>query len=226
MSLIKHFKRNVKDVIWGNLRNIKPISEKFGLDRGTPVDRYYIEKFLYDNRNLINGKILEVAEDTYSKKYGDNIESIDILHFDKSNKKATIIGDLTKAETLPGNKFDCFICTQTLNFIYDFNSAIQGIKKVLKPQGHSLITLAGLCQISRYDSDRWGDYWRFTTDSASKIFKETFGEKNITVKSFGNVLSAVTLLEGISFEELTTNELDHNDENYQVIITVLAKKEA
>jgi SAM-dependent methyltransferase len=225
MSLIKYLKRNMKNVIWGNLRNIEPISQKFGLDRGRPVDRYYIEKFLSNNRSLIKGKILEVAEDTYSKKYGYGIESIDILHFDKSNKKATIIGDLAKTDTLPEDTFDCFICTQTLNFIYDFNAAIRGIKKVLKPGGHSLITLAGLCQISRYDMDRWGDYWRFTTYSATKIFEEIFGGKNITVNSYGNVLSAVSLLEGISAEEITNDELDHKDENYQVVITVLARKE-
>jgi SAM-dependent methyltransferase len=225
MSLIKYIKRNLKNVIWGNLRNIEPISQKFGLDRGKPVDRYYIEKFLNNNRSLIKGKILEVGEDTYSKKYGYGIESIDILHFDKSNKNATIIGDLAKTDTLPEDTFDCFICTQTLNFIYDFNAAIRGIKKVLKPGGHSLITLAGLCQISRYDMDRWGDYWRFTTNSATKIFEEIFGGNNITVNSYGNVLSAVSLLEGISAEEITNDELDHKDGNYQVVITVLARKE-
>jgi len=224
MKIRKILKRKLDGTIWGSLRSTEPVSKVFGLDRGLPVDRYYIEKFLSENSGLIKGKVLEISEDTYSKKFGINIETIDILHYDKSSKKATLIGDLTKPESLSQNKFDCFICTQTLNFIYDINSAISGIKHLLKPNGSALITMAGICQISRYDMDRWGDYWRFTTGSATKLFSEHFGGHNITVKSYGNILSAISLLEGIAAEELLLQELDKNDNNYQVVITVIAKK--
>ena len=31
---------------WGNLRRLRPFSVYYGFDRGTPVDRYYLDRFL------------------------------------------------------------------------------------------------------------------------------------------------------------------------------------
>ncbi len=214
----------INRVNWYNLRTIKPVSKVFGLDRGIPIDRYYIDEFLSRNRSNIKGKVLEIAENTYSKKYDNGVTSFEILHVDNSNKNATIIGDLTKIESLPSNQIDCFICTQTLNFIYNFHDAIKGIHHLLKPDGVVLATLAGISQISRYDMNRWGDYWRFTTSSAQNIFSDIFGKDNINVDFYGNVLSSISFLEGLSVHELTKAELDYKDNDYQMLITVIAKK--
>ena len=211
-------------VDWYNLRSLKPVSKVFGLDRGLPIDRYYIEKFLEENKKYIYGKTLEIADDYYSRKFGSNVTSFEILFVDNSNKKATIIGDLTNTSSLPKEEIDCFICTQTLNFIYDLKEAVKGIHHILKPNGNALVTLAGVCQVSRYDMERWGDYWRFTSKSAEKLFSDTFSSSNIKVQVYGNVLAAVSLLEGIASEELEKEELDFVDEDYQVVITVRATK--
>ncbi|MHB9011509.1 MAG: class I SAM-dependent methyltransferase [Ignavibacteriaceae bacterium] len=217
-------KRKLKPVDWLNLRSLQPVSRKFGFDRGMPVDRFYIETFLNENNCYIKGNLLEIADDFYSKKFGTEVEAFNILHFDSNSKKATIIGDLASPENLPSNFTDCFICTQTLNFIYDIKTAVYGIKQLLKEGGTALITLAGLSQISRYDMDRWGDYWRFTSLSAEKLFSEVFGKENISIKTYGNVLSSIALLEGLSVDELTKDELEFVDPDYQMIIAVVAQK--
>ncbi|MCL5027884.1 MAG: class I SAM-dependent methyltransferase, partial [Bacteroidetes bacterium] len=188
-SIKKTWNRKFNKINWYNLRTIKPVSKVFGLDRGIPIDRYYIEKFLGANKKYITGKVLEIAESTYSKRFDNGVKSFEVLHVNNSIKGVTIIGDLTKKESLPDNQIDCFICTQTLNFIYNFHDAIKGIHHLLKPGGVALITLAGISQISRYDMERWGDYWRFTDLSAKKIFSEVFGEENVIVDFYGNVLS-------------------------------------
>ncbi len=226
LSKIKRLlKRNVTDKVdWRQLRSVEPVSRYFGCDRGAPADRYYIEKFLNANRSDIRGAVLEVAESCYSKKFGSGVTKYDVLFVDKTNPDATIIGDLSRPETLPEGVVDCFICTQTFNFIYDFKSAIAGAYRMLKPGGVLLATLAGVSQISRHDMDRWGDYWRFTTASAGRAFGEVFGAGAVETECYGNVLSAVALLEGISLEELTEKELDHKDPDYQVIISVRAVK--
>ncbi|MEO8764193.1 MAG: methyltransferase domain-containing protein [Ginsengibacter sp.] len=196
----------------------------FGLDRGTPIDRYYIEGFLNNHRALITGHVLEVAESHYSRKFGTDVASFEVLHFNNENPRATIIGDLTDKRTLPANTIDCFICTQTFQFIYNYKDAIRGAHQLLKKNGVLLATIAGISQVSRYDMDRWGDYWRFTTLSAAKSFGDVFGENQVTVNCFGNVLSTVAFLEGISAEELTADELNYKDDNYQMLITILARK--
>ncbi len=209
---------------WHNLRSVEPISRVFGLDRGTPIDRYYIEDFLSKNKDLIKGAALEIAESTYSKKYGSHVDSFEVLHATDDNPAATIIGDLTDPATLPANKIDCFICTQTLNFIFDYDKAIQGTRHLLKEGGFVLATVSGISQISRYDMDRWGDYWRFTTLSMKKAFEKVYGENNVEVDYYGNVLSAIAFLTGVSGEELNEEELFFKDQDYQVTITVKAQK--
>lgn len=216
-------KRKVQPLNWNNLRSTEPLARDFGHYRGTSIDRFYIEHFLIENKSLIKGDVLEIAGNTYSKKFGTDVKQFEVLHYDAENKNATIVGDLTKPETLPENRMDCFICTQTLNFIYDFKAAIRGSYHLLKPGGVILCTVAGLCQISKYDMDRWGDYWRFTTKSIQIAFEEVFG-KDVKINSYGNVLTATALLQGITVEELTKEELLFHDNDYQVLITIVATK--
>lgn len=222
--MIKKIRRLLNRPKWRNLRSIRPVSSVFGLDRGTPIDRVYIEDFLNKYSYLVTGTTLEIAENVYTKKYGNNVKSFEILDPSKDNVHATIIGNLTDLNSLPENVIDCFICTQTLNFIYDFKSAIKGIFHVLKDNGTILATVSGISQISRYDMDRWGDYWRFTTASIDLAFKEVFGKENTQVDYYGNVLSSIAFLEGISAEELKIEELFYKDRDYQLIIVIKAKK--
>lgn len=220
----KNLKRILNRPKWHYMRSIHPLSNTFALDRGTPIDRIYIEDFLAKNAKSITGCTLEIADYTYSKKYGTDIKKYELLDTSDDNKKATIIGDLTDVSTLPENKIDCFICTQTLNFIYDFKSAIYGGWHVLKRNGAMLTTVAGISQISEYDMVRWGDYWRFTKLSMKKSFEEVFGAENVEVDFYGNVLTSIAFLQGISAEELTKEELFFKDENYQLTIVVKAIK--
>ena len=219
-TLIRLFKR----INWYNLRNLSPVSQVFGLNRGTPIDRVYIEDFLAKNRNFIKGVVCEIADDSYSRKFGSDIQAYEILHYTNDNSDATIIGDLCNISSLPGKKMDCFFLTQTLNFIYDFKSAIEGLHYMLRDNGVALVTVSGISQVSRYDYERWGDYWRFTDMSIKKAFEEVFGEGNVKVDVYGNVLTSTAFLQGISAEELTNKELFHKDNNYQMILCVKAIK--
>jgi hypothetical protein len=225
MRVRQRLNRMLFPVNWQQLRSVKPISPVFGLDRGTAIDRYYIEQFLQENAHYIKGTVLEIAESVYSKKFGGRkITKHEILHFTNENRNATIVGDLTKRSGLPSGTIDCFICTQTFQFIYDFREAIKGAHQMLRKDGVLLVTLAGISQISRYDMDRWGDYWRLTTLSAEKSFQDVFGVNNVSVNFYGNVLSTIAFLEGISAEELSAEELNYKDENYQMLITIVARK--
>lgn len=201
-----------------------PVSNVFGFDRGTPIDRYYIDKFLESNKSKIVGTVLEIAENSYSIKFGDKNIVSEILHFDNSNPKATMVGDLTKKETLPKEKYDCFICTQTFNFIYDIKKALAGSYYLLKENGTILATVSGISQISRYDMDRWGDFWRFTDKSTKQLFAEV-GFSTVEVSVFGNVFAATAFLQGLAVEDIPSMKLlDVVDEDYQVTIGIKAVK--
>ena len=212
-------------VRFGTLRRLQPISRVFGLDRGLPIDRYYVENFLGAHAEDIRGNVLEIGDDTYTRKFGGNrVTKSDVLHVSEGNPKVTIVADLTKADHVPSNTFDCIIFTQTLQFIYDVRAALQHLYRILKPGGVLLATFPGISQISRYDMNRWGDYWRFTILSARRLFEEVFPPENVEVQAYGNVLTAVAFLHGLAAEELKQEELDYHDPDYEVLITVRAVK--
>jgi hypothetical protein len=202
----------------------KPVSDQFGFDRGTPIDRFYIEKFLLAQSGCIRGNVLEVAENTYTLKFGKDVKS-DILHYNNSNINATVIGDLCDVSTLKENSADCFICTQTYNFIYNYKDAIKGSHYLLKPGGTLLATLACLAPISKYDVDRWGDFWRFTPQSALKVFGEVFDPMKVEVYPLGNSAAAALFMKGYAQEDLKGEvNLDENDGLFPLVIGVKAIK--
>jgi SAM-dependent methyltransferase len=212
-------------VRFGNFRSTHPIGKEFGSGRGLEIDRYYIEKFLLENSTDIRGHVLEIKSNTYTRKYGgDRVLKSDVLHKVEGNPAATIIADLTKADHIPSNTFDTIIFTQTLQFIYDFKAAAATLYRILKPGGVLLATVSGIAQISPYDFDMWGDYWRFTSLSAQKLFEEFFPAQCVSVQSFGNVLAAVSFLEGLACEDLRHEELEAVDPNYQILIAIRAVK--
>ena len=65
--------------------------------------------------------------------------------------EATIVADLGTGEGLPADAFDCVICTQTLQFIYDVQGAVLALNRALRPGGVVLATMHGIGQISRPD---------------------------------------------------------------------------
>jgi len=211
-------------VKFGSLYRLTPFSYHFGYDRGQPIDRYYIENFLQCFSDDIQGRVLEIGDRSYTQQFGgDHVKVSDILHVSSDNPAATFVGDLTNAEHIPSDMFDCIILTQTLHLIYDVKLALQTLNRILKPGGVALVTFPGITQIS---SDRWNTtwYWSFTTQSAQRMFSEVFPSGNVAVKAHGNVLTASSFLYGLAAGELGAKVLDSHDPHYELLITVRAVK--
>jgi glycosyltransferase involved in cell wall biosynthesis len=206
-------------------RRLTPFSRDFGYDRGTPIDRYYIERFLEAHAEDIGGHVLEIKDNTYTVRFGGKrVLKSDVLDVDRTNPNATIIADLNCAAGIPDGTFDCIILTQTLQLIYDLRAAVRTLHRILKPGGVVLVTVPGISQIARDQLKRWKDYWRFTGDGASKLFEEVFDERNVSAEIYGNLSSAVSFLRGRAAEELSTGDLQFEDPDYPLVITIRARK--
>lgn len=211
-------------VRFGSLRRLTPISRRFGYDRGQPIDRYYIEQFLQQQAADIKGQVLEIGDDNYTRQWGNGrVRHSDVWHVSAENPKATIVGDLAKADHVESEQFDCIICTQTLHLIYDVRAAVATLHRLLRPGGVLLATFPGLSQI---DYGQWEEtwYWGFTERSAEQLFGDYFAARNIEVCSYGNVLAAVAFLQGLAARELRLAELAYHDPHYVVVVTVRAIK--
>lgn len=207
--------------VWmGTLRNPRPVT-RWGWERGTPVDRYYIESFLNGHRADIRGRVLEVKNSDYSRRFGQGPLDAQVLDIDANNSAATIVADLAAAGSIPSSSFDCFILTNTLQYIIDLDSAVRHSRRILRPGGVLLATVPTICRI---DLPPYTDYWRFTPAVCRKLFETHFSPDKVQVEPLGNVLSAIAFLKGLAAQDLRKTELDYQDVAYPVITSIRAVK--
>ena len=211
-------------VRWGSLARTSPVSREWGIDRGLAIDRHYIEAFLGAHAGDVRGRVLEVANGRYTRQFGRGVERGDVLNVVAGAPETTIVADLASGDGIPGETFDCVICTQTLQLVYDVRSAIRTLHRILRPGGVLLATVPGISQISRFDMDRWGDYWRFSSTSARGLFQAHFDAGALEIRSRGNALSTTAFLFGLSARELTAAELLHFDPLYELVLCIRARR--
>jgi SAM-dependent methyltransferase len=216
---LQTLKNRIYHPVWmGNLRHKAPVS-RWGWERGTPIDRYYIEQFLKAHSTDIRGDAAEVYDRAYTDRFGSDVTSVSVVDIDPSNPRATTIADLAAADSIPDNSFDCFILTQTLQYIFDSKAALGHIFRILKPGG---VLLASVPICSRVDNE--AEYWRFTQHACTRLFGEVFGPENICVDARGNCVAAIAFCAGLAAEELREHELDCVDPGYPILACIRAQK--
>ena len=215
-------RRETEQWDWGGLRRLEPVSREFGYDRGLPIDRYYIERFLETHRCDVAGRTLEIGDDEYTRRYGGGRATRrDVLHVHARNPAATIVGDLIHAPQIPDGIFDCIILTQTLHLIYDIDRAVATLHRILRPGGVVLATFPGISQLSH---DEWSHTWSWGLGSrlARRLFVSRFGERNVNVEAHGNSLAAAAFLQGLATAELASAQLDRTEAGCELLVAVRA----
>jgi glycosyltransferase involved in cell wall biosynthesis len=226
---IRWHRRNLRPwlgwVRFGDFRQLRPISQLYGFERGQPVDRYYIEQFLERHSADIQGYVLEICDPFYTFKFGgDRVSQSDVLDADIDNPTATLIADLADAALILDNTYDCVILTQTLQFVYDTQAALRTIHRILKPGGVLLVTVPCISRLDHDNTSKWGEYWRFTTYSIRQLLAEGFPVEQVTVEAYGNVFTSMAFLYGLAVEELRQPELEFHDPTYELLVAARAVK--
>lgn len=200
---------------------VEPLSEVWGLDRGRAICRYYLEQFLEERAEDIRGHCLEFEEGAYASRFGGlKVTTLDVLHVDDTNPKATLVADLTRPNDLPDDRFDCVICTHVLHVIYELDTVVAELYRVLKPGG---VLLVAVPHVSMSDPG-WRELWRFTDEGLRRLLEKAFGKSNVTVRAYGNSLTAAGQIRGAAAEEFRATELDHHDPRFAVEICARAVK--
>ena len=211
------------------LRGAHRVSTQFGFDRGQPIDRYYIERFLSSKSAAIRGRVLEVKNNDYTVKFGGSrVIQSDVLHPDPSWPEATMHANLTDPGAFESDIFDCVILTQTLHLIYDMRAVLRTMAKILKAEGTLLITAP--CLSTFYHLNEPGhlkldqDSWRMTSWSFGKLLGEFFPAHQIEVSAAGNLAANTAFLYGLAVEDLPSGVLNENDEDNEMILLAAATK--
>ena len=207
----------------GDLRRTTPFTT-WGSSRGGSIARVYIGEFIGRHANDIRGRVLEIAGDDYARRHGRGVEHTDVLDVFPDNPNATIVADLADAPSIPDESFDCVLVTQVLSWIYDVRAPLRTAHRILAPGGTMLATTPGIARIAPVESQLFGEWWHFTSMSARRVTEEVFGEGNVEVQTFGNVLSAAGFLFGLGSYDLTPEELRVHDPAFEVIVGIRAVK--
>jgi SAM-dependent methyltransferase len=199
----------------------EPLSYAWGTDRGLPVHRYYLEQFLNEFASSVRGLCLEFQDSAYTPRFGGGaVSKLDILHIDDSNPQATLVADLTKPNDLPSNYFDCILCTHVLHVIYEVEKAVAELFRILRPGGALLLAVP---HISMCDPD-YHEIWRFTPEGLQMLLARIFGLSNVTVRAYGNSLTAAGEIRGVIAHEFAKSELDDHDPRFAVEVCARAIK--
>lgn len=205
------------------LPGLEPVTRDCGGSRGSVIDRLYIHEYLWSRRGDVRGHVLEVNDPGYTDYLGEgDVTRCDVVHPVPGNPHATIVGDLVTGEGIPRAAFDCVVLPQTLHLIFEVEAVVRTVRAALRPGGVVLATVPGIAPVNEWDQVRWGEFWRFTGDSAHELFARGFGSENVGVETFGNVLVASAFLYGYAAEDLTEAELNHRDGDFPVVLGVRA----
>jgi len=207
---------------WGNLRRTTPLSAQFGADRGTPIDRYYLHRFMARHRAWITGEVLEVQSASYASRFGQAVARVDTFDIDP-RFKPTFVCDLgDAAAVLPDSRYDCVLLPNTLHHLRLITPALRQVVRVLKPGG---VVLASACGFVPLIPDG-PDYWHLSAEGWREIASQALAGHQVDIEAHGNCLAALAAVMGIAVEELTTAELDHHDWRYPVSVTMFCRKHA
>lgn len=216
--------RTLEPPRWGNLRRREPFSSSFGFDRGTPIDRFYMVQFFSEHTDAFRGAAGEVADSTFLDRFGrDRITERAIIDIDPTNPDATMIADLSAPGSLPMAMFDCLVIAQTLQYVANPGQAVEHCFEAVRPGGALLLAVPALTHHDRHEPLE-GDYWRFWPAGFLHMLRRASPGAAHTVKSYGNLITAIAFLQGLSAEELTDEELADQDPRYPIVICARVDK--
>jgi len=205
-------------------RSQRPLSADYGSERGTPIDRYYIDQFVQRHARDLRGVALEIGAANYLTRFGGaQITAVEILDIDPGNDAATVIGDLRRLDAVPSDSFDCVLLIQVLSFIDDVAAAVGEAARILRPGGTLLVTVPGLAPLDP-QAPPGLESWRFTVNSLRFLFRSHFVDQNVEISTRGNVRAGVGIWVGMAQEDFRGRDLDHVDERYPCLLTVRAVK--
>ena len=205
---------------WGNLRRTRPLSDRFGIDRGTILDRYYLDQFLTRHQRFITGRVLEIQESSHTRRYGRNVTAVDTIDINPQ-VQPTFVCDLAEADrVLPANAYDCVLLPNTLHHLRNVPQSLRQMLRALKPGG---VLLAAACAFVPLIPDG-PDYWRLSEQGWREVIMPVLRDHEVEIEARGNCLAAVAALMGIAVEELTAAELDDYDPRYPVLVTLFCRK--
>ena len=204
-------------------RQLYPLDD--GRQRGTPIVRYYWARYLEKNRSDIRGSAVEIGTTTTIRHFGgDALTRADGLDLAAHSAEVTIIADLSRADHVPSDTYDCFVNQFTMHVIYDVEAALYHSIRILKPGGVLLINFSCVDYyffngLDMHTGAPLFMYWWFTPIQVENLFRRIgLAESDYKIEIFGNLFARIAYQMNVAAEELTVRELEYVDVGHPLLI--------
>lgn len=210
-------------------RRLRPLAD--GRQRGLPIVRYYWGEFLERHRAEIHGHALEIGGTETIRRYGGaaltRADGLDLAHH---SPEITVVADLTHADEVAAETYDCFVNQFTMHLIYDVESALFHSLRILKAGGTLLINFPSVeyCFARGLDMGTGAPlyvFWQFTPIQVENLLRRIgLTESEFELEVFGNLFARIAYQLNLPADELTRSELDYVDEGHPLLICVRVTK--
>lgn len=209
----------VGDIDFGDLKRKLPFCPRFGHFRGTPIDRYYLDRFIDEIRSEVKGATLEIGGNRNNRDLYKFTNTTSYLAMDLAGEGLDIAGDAHDPGVVEEASLDTVVLFNVLEHCERPWVVVDNIYNWLKPGGHVFCMVPNAQRVHRVPQD----YWRILPDAMNSIFAR-FPRRKPYI--YGNPLTTLASHYGIAAEELSREELDYYNENYPVANCIHAQKSA
>lgn len=204
------------------LRRLRPLAN--GAARGTPIVRYYWQRFLDAHRSDVRGRCLEVGSAAALKSLSRAVDAdvLDVAH----REGVSIVADLSRADHVPSDTYDCFIVPFTMHLIHDTEAALYHALRLLKPGG---VLLVNFPCVDYYFPDGLDMgtgaplfvHWWFTPIHVENLLRGAgLDARDYQLTIDGNVFARVAYQMNLPAEEMSAEERDYVDRGQPLLISV------
>jgi SAM-dependent methyltransferase len=218
----------LRNVRGQQLRRLAPLRD--GAPRGTPVVRYYWRRFLEAHAADVRGRCVEIGSAAAVRSVNRSAQAdvIDLAPRDG----VTIVADISRADHVPPDTYDCAIVPFTMHLIYDVDAALHHLLRILKPGG---VLLVNFPCVDFYFADGldmgtgaplFVHHWFTPIEVENRMRTAGLAATDFTARVDGNLFARVAYQMNLSTEELSPEERDHVDAGHPLLVCVRAVKPA
>jgi hypothetical protein len=207
----------IGSIDFGDLKRERPFCPHFGHFRGTPIDRYYLDRFIDEIRDEVKGVTLEIGGSKGNKELYKFNNATTYLTMDLGGPDLDIVGDAHDPNIIEEASLDTVVLFNVLEHCEQPWAVVDNIYRWLKPNGQVVCMVPNAQRVHRVPFD----YWRILPDALNSIFSR-FPKRKLHV--YGNPVTVTASYYGIASEEFSREELDYYHENYPVANCIHAQK--
>lgn len=203
---------------FGSFKRRAPFCSDYGYSRGTPIDRYYLERFIAEIRDEVVGDTLEIGGRRQNQKlYGFNHPASYLTMDVIPHQDVEVVADVHNADAFPAGSFDTVVFLNVLEHCENPSLAVANVHRWLRDGGRVFCMVPNAQRVHGAPND----FWRPLPAAIDLLFS-AFPQRRMFV--YGNALSAVASLMGVAAEELSAEDLDWHDGEYPVASCIIAQK--